>query len=156
MLFGVRRFLRSRDIKELKFLEYLSLTIFLVTPLLGLEKDLAVNLSVTSLGCFIACLIYPQLLGYIKSDDLRQKKRALKKVPILFIVIFFTMSNHVELVYVYSFIGVGILLLKRNLAGAFFSWPLILSGFFENSAIMVALVTVSLTVGIYLLEDKNA
>ncbi len=156
IVLGLKKYFATKNYREFKFLEYFSLLLFFIVPLLGLERKVAVNLSVTSLGCFVACLIYPHLLTYLKAGELKQKKRAIQKIPFLFIVIFFTMSNHVELLYAYIFIGLVILVLKRSLAGAFFSWPLLLSGFFENSAIMVTLVTISFAIGIYLFEDKNA
>jgi|GEM_PF-5118973 len=155
MFFSIKLFFKNNNWKEYKQLEYLTLLLFFLVPLLGLESKIAINASVTSLGCFIAYLSYPHLIGQLADDSLKQKKRAVQKLPFLFIVIFFTLSNHVELFYVYAFAGLAILFLKRNLAGAFFSWPLLLSGFFENSGIIEALVTVSFAMGIYLFEDKN-
>lgn len=156
MLFSIKLYLKSRNLKEFKQIEYLTLLLFLVTPLLSLASSVAINLSITSLGCFVAYLSYPHLLSQLGDNVLKQKKRAIQKLPFLFIVIFFTLSNHVELFYVYALAGLAILFLRRNIASAFFSWPLLLSGFFENSAIMEILVTISFAIGIYLFEDKNA
>ncbi|WP_372654594.1 hypothetical protein [Halobacteriovorax sp.] len=156
LFFSIKLFLKNKNWKEYRQLEYLTLLLFLIVPLLNLDPNVALNLSVTSLGGFIAYLVYPQLIAQLDDNSLKQKKRAIKKIPFLFIVIFFTLSNHVEPLYVYTLAGLSILFLKRSLASAFFSWPLLLSGFFENSAIMVALVTISFAMGIYLFEDKNA
>ncbi|CBW25186.1 putative membrane protein [Halobacteriovorax marinus SJ] len=138
-----------------KLFEYLSLMLFFLTPSLPLALNLKVNLSVTALGGYIACLVYPMIESQLNENTLRQKRRALKKLPLLFMVIFFTMSNHVEMIYIFPFAALIILFLKRNLAGVFFSWPLLLSGFLESSAIINIITIISFALAIYLFEEKN-
>lgn len=156
LFLAVRQYLRNGKSVQIPYVEYFCLAAFFVTPLLPFENKFLVNISVTSLGGYIATLIYPVLLAQLKEDTIKQKRRALKKVPILFIVIFYTMSNHVDLSYIYILAALMILTLNRRLAGAFFSWPFLLSGFFESSVIIEVLTALSFALGIYLFEDKDA
>lgn len=122
---------------------------------LPLSSALKLNLSISALGILLATGFYLHLSPMIESAALKQKSRALKKVPFLVIAIFFTLSNSVEASLCYIMVGLGLILLKRNLKVAFFSWPFLIAGFLEKSVIIEVLVISSQLLGIYLLKDKN-
>jgi len=122
---------------------------------ISVDSSLKLNLSISTLGVLLATGFYLHLKPMIDSSALKQKSRALKKIPFLVIVIFYTLSNSVDATLCYLMVGIGLILLKRNLKVVFFSWPFLVAGFFEKSVIIEVLVISSQLLGIYLLKDRN-
>ncbi|OUR98934.1 hypothetical protein A9Q84_05850 [Halobacteriovorax marinus] len=121
---------------------------------LPISNPIKLNLSIVALGVLLATGFYLNLKPMI-DEAIKQKARALKKVPFLVVIVFYTLSNSVDASWSYLMIGIGLILLHRNIKVAFFTWPFLLAGFLEKSAIIEVLVISSQFLGIYLLKDRN-
>ncbi len=129
--------------------------LYSIIPNLPLKSEMLVRASIISLSAIVSLLVYQQLLPILEKTELRQKRRALKKIPVLVMLIFFTTSKLVELPTAYALVGISFILVERSYWVAFFSWPFLIINFFESSAIIEWMILFSQSVSIFLLKEKN-
>lgn len=132
-----------------------SISVYSIVGLLPFSNAIKLNISVCSLSCLIAVSIYQQLLPVIDKAQMRQKKRALKKIPFFIVVIFYSLSNFLPTQVNYAMVALALFLLERSYRVALFSWPFVIIGFSDSSVIMEGLIIFSQTVSIFMLKEKN-
>ena len=132
-----------------------SIALYSIVGLLPFTSSIKLNLSISSLALIIAVLVYQELIPIIDKTQIRQKKRALKKLPIFLIVIFYSLSNFLPLQVNYAMVALGLILLERSYRVALFTWPFLIIGFSESSVIMEGLIIFSQSVSIFMLKEKN-
>lgn len=132
-----------------------ALAVYSVVPHLPIEKSIKVNISIVALSIIIAADLFRHISPYLKNASLSQQRRALKKLPILVMVIFYTGSNFFELPVSYALVGFALVLCERSLRIAFFTWPFLLVNFFESSVIIEWTIILSQTVSIFLVKERN-
>jgi hypothetical protein len=133
----------------------LSIAIYCIVGLLPFSASIKTNISICSLASLIAVLVYQELIPIFKETEIRQKKRALKKLPIFLIVIFYSLSNFLSLQINYALVALALILIERSYKVALFSWPFVIIGFSESSVIMEGLIIFSQSVSIFMLKEKN-
>ncbi len=130
-------------------------TIYSIVPWLEFPREILFKISVMSLAVVIASATFEILRSYIDNTALRQKKRALKKIPLFVIIIFYSLSNLSGPESTYAMIGLAFVLIERSYRVAFFSWPFFVTYFFGTSAIIEALIILSQSVGVFLLRERE-
>jgi hypothetical protein len=136
-------------------LDILCLALYSSVAYFPLDSKAQQNISITALACLIALSVYRQVIPHISNSEMRQKQRALKKLPLLLIVLFFTISNILTIEVAYGLVGLGLLLSERNVRVAFFTWPFLLVSFFDYSAIIEWTIIFFQSVSILMLKEQN-